>query len=52
MTAYNWLSLRNGKLIELREGNMVTRINYNETPADYSNDRIEYFPSGTSFTSD
>jgi len=31
---------------------MVIRINYNETPADYSNDRIEYFPSGTRFTLD
>ena len=53
MTAHNALSLRNGKLIEASEGGRTIKINDNGTPSDYSDDRVQYFPSGNSnFTSD
>ncbi|PQJ79563.1 Ig-like domain-containing protein [Polaribacter porphyrae] len=53
MTAHNALSLRNGKLSEASNGGRLIRVNDNGTPTDYSDDRIQYFPSGnSSFTSD
>ncbi|MDD7913969.1 Ig-like domain-containing protein [Polaribacter ponticola] len=53
MTAHRALSFRNGKSNEASEGGRIIRINDNDTPSDYSDDRVQYFPSGNpNFTSD